>query len=251
MQGSGPLYQKLRRVFNQDYPTTPLHDLLARMPAVLAARTPNAPAPLVVTTNYDYVLETAYRNAGQEFEQITYLADGPDSGHFLHRKWRKAAADQLPRPASDTIIRIPSEYNDADLTAWRYPVLLKIHGAVDTTAESGDSYVITEDHYIDYLARTDASNFLPAVITTRLKNSHILFLAYSLRDWNLRVVLRRIWGMRRLTWISWAVQLEYEELDRRFWARHDVELIAARLELYVEALRAQIDAPVGTSGSTS
>jgi hypothetical protein len=209
------------------------------------------PAPLFVTTNYDYVLELALRAANQEFDQITYLADGPDAGRFIHRRWRSVGGG-LPAPllSADTIIRIPSEYTDEELTAWRRPVLVKIHGAVDTLAEAGDSYVITEDHYIDYLARTDAANFLPAVITTRLKNSHILFLAYGLRDWNLRVVLRRIWGQRRLTWISWAIQHECEELDRRFWARHDVELIAARLEEYVEGLRAQIETRLAAAEAT-
>src|SRR4051812_22520468 len=33
MLGSGPLYERLRRVFNQNYPITPLHDLLAKIPA--------------------------------------------------------------------------------------------------------------------------------------------------------------------------------------------------------------------------
>jgi SIR2-like protein len=244
MQGQGPLYQKLRRVFNRDYPVTPLHSLLARLPhlsAGVASEGDPLPAPFVVTTNYDNVLELAFVEAGQEFEQIIYIADGPDAGLFSHRKWRKGNAQARPEPGIPTTIRIPSEYNDADLRAWRRPVVLKIHGAVDTTSPSGDSYVITEDNYIDYLARTDTSSFLPAVISTRLQNSHILFLAYSLRDWNLRVVLRRIWGLRRRTWISWAVQLHCDELDRRFWARHNVELIEARLEPYEAELEKVIE----------
>ena len=34
-------------------------------------------------------------------------------------------------------------------------VILKIHGAVDRGDETADSYVITEDHYIDYLAQDE------------------------------------------------------------------------------------------------
>lgn len=244
MQGSGPLYQKLREVFNREYPATPLHALLARLPKLIAAHAPNAMALLVVTTNYDDVLERALVAVGQEFQQIVYLANGPDRGLFAHRKWRKSDEAAPVLPNVPEVIRVPNEYNDPDLRSSRLPVVLKIHGAVDTTEATGDSYVITEDHYIDYLARADTSNFLPAVIRTRLQNSHILFLAYGLRDWNLRVVLRRIWGLRALTWVSWAIQLKCDDLDRRFWARHDVELIQTLLETYVARLERAIDATV-------
>ena len=40
-------------------------------------------------------------------------------------------------------------------------MILKIHGAVDRTDSDRDSYVITEDHYIDYLTRTDISEPRP------------------------------------------------------------------------------------------
>ena len=40
-------------------------------------------------------------------------------------------------------------------------MILKIHGAVDRVDAERDSYVITEDHYIDYLTRTDISNLMP------------------------------------------------------------------------------------------
>ncbi len=71
-----------------------------------------------------------------------------------------------------------------------------------------DSYVITEDDYIEYLAQPELQSFLPVSVHERLKSSHILFMGYALRDWNLRVVLRRIWDTRKLTWKSWAVQLK-------------------------------------------
>ena len=73
-------------------------------------------------------------------------------------------------------------------------MILKIHGAVDRTIPRRDSYVITEDHYIDYLTRTDISSHCPGDARGEVRDSHFLFLGYSLRDWNLRVILHRIWG---------------------------------------------------------
>jgi hypothetical protein len=47
-----------------------------------------------------------------------------------------------------------------------------------------DSYVITEDHYINYLAAGMSPTFLRAGSQTQKTN--FLFMGYSLRDWNLR-----------------------------------------------------------------
>ncbi len=58
-----------------------------------------------------------------------------------------------------------------------------------------DSYVITEDNYIDYLAGGDVGDADPdRAAGERMTDSHFLFLGYSMRDWNLRVILNRIWG---------------------------------------------------------
>ena len=115
-------------------------------------------------------------------------------------------------------------------------MILKLHGAVDRVNAEHDSYVITEDHYIDYLTRTELSGLLPVTLAAKLRRSHFLFLGYGLRDWNLRVILHRIWGEQRLRYRSWAVQREPEEIDRRFWEARDVDIFDVRLEDYVEAL---------------
>ena len=54
--------------------------------------------------------------------------------------------------------------------------------------------MITEDHYIDYLTRTDLVESHARDVTAKLRKSHFLFLGYGLRDWNLRVILHRIAG---------------------------------------------------------
>ena len=59
--------------------------------------------------------------------------------------------------------------------------------------------MITEDHYIDYLTKTDIGELLPAELLGQARReSHFLFLGYSMRDWNLRVILHRIWGQQAL-----------------------------------------------------
>ena len=81
--GGGPLYEKLREVFDADYPPSSLHRLLARLPALL--RESGAEEQLLVlTTNYDDLVERAFEDAGERFDVVSYEAKpGPSAGILL------------------------------------------------------------------------------------------------------------------------------------------------------------------------
>ena len=63
-----------------------------------------------------------------------------------------------------------------------------------------------------------------------------------MRDWNMRVILKRLWGGEELGRTSWAVQLEpsgdgAREIERKLWRRRgDVDLVYAPLREYIERL---------------
>ena len=59
----------------------------------------------------------------------------------------------------------------------------------DEATGDRDSYVITEDHYIDYMLNTEVTALLPIPLPEKLKRSHYLFLGYGLKDWNLALVV--------------------------------------------------------------
>jgi hypothetical protein len=230
--GERALYQFLRRTFDADYPPTPLHTLLAEVPEMLRRR--QMPPLLVLTTNYDDALERALRDRDEEYELLWYEAKrGTACGHFMHRG-----------PDGIVAIERPNEY--AGLGAEDRTVILKLHGAIDRADAKGDSYVITEDNYIDYLSRSDIAGQIPITVRERMSDSHFLFLGYSLRDWNLRVILQRIWGQQALDLKSWAIQREQlnsklSEIDRKLWAdRGDVDLLYVPLDEYVTHLRAEM-----------
>ena len=232
--GTGALYDRLHEVFDHPFPPTPLHRFLAALPAARrAAGLP--PGHVVVTTNYDDALERAYADAREPFDVVSYIADGEDAGRFAHRAHEGATA----------VIDVPNEY--AELAIAERTVILKLHGAVDRADPLQDSFVITEDDYIAYLTRTDIAGLLPVTLSAELSRRHFLFLGYSLRDWNLRVILHRIWGRQRRRYNSWAVQLQPHELDCAFWEERKVEIHDVSLDEYVagleRALRGEDDAP--------
>ena len=68
----------------------------------------------------------------------------------------------------------------------------------------------------------------------------MLFLGYSMRDWNLRVILRQIWSEQGVSTGGWSIQRNPSEIDIRFWARQRIEILPIDLGEWVEAMRGQL-----------
>jgi hypothetical protein len=235
MTGLGPLYEELHQVLDADYPSTSLHRFLAALPGILRAQgTPRY--QLILTTNYDDALERAFREAGEPYDLVWYIAEGEHRGKFYH----------LPPDGRGRIIDKPNKYLGFALD--KRTVIAKIHGAVDRLQPERDSFVITEDHYIDYLTRTEVANLVPVQLAAKLRRSHFLFLGYSMRDWNLRVILHRIWGQQALDYKSWAIQVDPEPIDREFWSKRGVDILKIRLEDYVDALAERLQQQSSAAG---
>lgn len=245
MHGLGTLYENLHDLLDRNYPPTELHRFFASLPNLLRGKYPIPKLPhrqrlVIMTTNYDDMMERAFQDAGINYHMLTYVADLKEreeaAGRFLH--WP---------PGGDPVL-LNSSSDDDPLYGDQYPVLIKIHGNIDrlTIRKSNeepleyDSYVITEDHYIDYLTSGNSLEILPASILSIIKNSSFLFLGYSLRDWNWRVILRRIWRERRLSFPSWAVLKQPTQFDENYWGRRGVVMVDMNLDKYVAELSRRI-----------
>jgi len=228
MKGSGPLYDELHARFEAAVEPGPLHRFLARLPPLLRER--GALYQLIVTTNYDLALERAFEDAGEELDIVAYVAAGAHRGRFWHRP-----PGEAPRP-----IELPNTYA-TELSLERRTILLKLHGAVDPLPErEWESFVITEDDYIDYLGHSELTTVVPVSLVARLRRSHFLFLGYEMADWNLRLILNRIWGDRPVAYRSWAVQRSPSALARAFWTRYDVAALDVDPIAYVELLERRL-----------
>lgn len=223
--GEQALYDDLRATFARPATPTPVHRMLAERAArCRAAGEPN-PWPMIITTNYDDALEQAFEDAGEPYDVVTYFAARDAPGGFRHR---------LPNGRQRPIVR-PNTYRH--FAPDQRTVIVKLHGGIDRSDQRSDSYVITEDHYISYMAN-DVAEGLPACLLRSMLQCHLLFLGYKLEDWNLRVFLFRIWSRRERDARSWAIQRDVNALDRRFWQSHDVEVHGLDLARWVEAMRA-------------
>jgi hypothetical protein len=224
MRGAGPLYDELHELVGVDARPTAVHRFFAALPARLRAR--GAPHQLLVTTSYDLMLERALLDAGEEFDVVSYLASGPNRGKFCH----------VPPDGDAHVIEVPNRYA-TELDLAQRTVVLKLHGGIDAAPERAwESFVVTEDDYIDYLPSLDLAAAVPVALAAHLRRSHFLFLGYGMRDWNLRVVLNRLWGGSTVSYRSWAIAVSATPAEQAFWRARDIELQEADLEAYVGAL---------------
>jgi DNA-binding SARP family transcriptional activator len=223
-KGAGPLYDELHALLDASGAPTAVHRFFASLPKVLRER--GLSHQLLVTTSYDLALEQALLEAGEEFDVVSYLASGRDRGRFCHRD-----------PSGVTrVIDLPNTYA-TELSLDRRTIVLKLHGGLEGTNDPDhERFVVTEDDYIDYLARSDVGSALAVGLAAKLRRSHFLFLGYGMREWSLRLVLDRVSRGEQFAYRSWAVVPEERPLERQFWRSRDVELIELQLADYVDAL---------------
>ncbi len=224
-RGDGPLYDHLHDIFASSYGYTSVHRFLARLPASLEAKGGERRHQLIVTTNYDDALEQALIAEEEPFDLVWYVThDEALGGRFMH----------MPHGGEPRPIACPNEYDE--LPVDERTVVLKIHGAVFRDELDHDSYVITEDDYIKFLTRDTLQELVPSLLLEKLTKSHILFLGYSLQDWNLRVILQQVLARRVLRRDSWAIQKDVRDVDRVVWDMRGVHLHEVELDAYIAGL---------------
>lgn len=219
-KGAGPLYDELRTLLEAHVEPSAVHRFFASLPPLLRER--GLPYQLLVTTSYDLALEQAFLAAGEQFDVVAYVASGRHRGRFCHVDPTGAAR----------IVDLPNTYA-SELSLERRTVILKLHGGVDPTGSGAwDSFVVTEDDYIGY----DVASAIPVGVAAKLRRSHLLFLGYGMREWNLRLVLARLGDGDAHPYRSWAVVPEARPLERQLWRMRDVDLLEQPLDEYAAAL---------------
>jgi DNA-binding SARP family transcriptional activator len=222
LRGYGPLYDELHAMLERAREPTPVERYFAGLAPELRRR--GVPHQLLVTTAYGCGLEQAFADAGEDVDVVAYIASGRNRGRFCHQ----------PPDGPARVIDVPNTYA-SELSLDRRTVILKVRGQAHTDRD-WESFVVTEDDYIDYLGRADVAAAIPIGLAATLRRSHFLFLGYTMQDWNLRLVLGRIWGEEPVAYRSWAVHSAPRIAERELWRHVDVELLELPLEAYAEML---------------
>jgi hypothetical protein len=172
------------------------------------------PFRIIVTTNYDRLTEIALRQ--REKDPTVFVYD-PNSDNPT----RDVAAD-------------PDDM---------HPLLFKMHGDL----EQKDSIVITDEDYIAFVQRMadkDTTYPIPFSIRFRMKQWRTLFVGYSLRDYNLRLLFRTLrWRLDPANFPnSFSIDLHPDPLILQVWQneRQAITFLAQDLWTFVPLLYREI-----------
>ena len=196
---------------------------------------------LIVTTNYDVTVEMTL-----EHLSVPYFAVAHIIGDSKYRG-RLFCYEQLT--GSSAILTL-TQVNERLIELENFPtentIVYKMHGSSRPAnlADRVDSIVLTENDYIRFLAQ-DTFRSIPLKIQEKLKEARLLYLGYSLQDWNFRVLLNRIREMQRGTSKSgerrhWACLLNPDPVEAKFWAQRGVTLYSVDLAVFLGHLGAHL-----------
>ncbi len=238
--GIRPIHQAIQNISQHSYDPNKVHKFLAKLPKYMRDKDYPNSLKLIVTANFDSTLEQAFKEANQPFDLVYYFHDG-NGGGFKHQQFiQQPDKTQIVEKGKPKFIENPKTYRDfLHEEGEEGPVILKLYGPADLNNDEYDNFVITEDHYINYLVPGNIS--IPSHLLNILKQSHIWFLGYSLNYWNQRVILHRIWGKERKLYPWWAIESNPTILEKKLWKRNSVVLIDRSLEYYIDSLDSLVE----------
>ena len=212
-------YYKLREIFKEIKSNCPneIHKLFAELPGLMKLKGypkyyKGLPYPMIITTNYDNLLERAFDEVGQEYDVLYYVANGKE-GKFTHTGIEEAIVTK-------DYVNLPVRQPWGSLDKPR-PIILKLYGTLE------DQFVMTQDQ-LNCLA-SGAIKQLPNILKTIIsgpKGISILFLGYSPSDSELQLVFSQIWSENKLPKSSFMVhQSKPGKLEQEIWQQQGLELI--------------------------
>jgi DNA-binding SARP family transcriptional activator len=234
-QGVGPLFDELRTLYAHDFAPGPVHRSLAALAPLLRAR--GLGFPLILTCGFDHLLEQAYSEVGEPYDVVSFVSFGRDRGKFLH----------IADGGETRLIDEPNR--EVDLSSGTRTLIVRLNGGGGELSDRvRDTYVVSEDDYIDYLSQSEVSALLPVGLAAQLRRSHLLFVGYDLEDWNPRVFLRRLWGEERINYKSWAIAESPTQLTAAQWQQLGVDALDVPSDESLEELHRRVAGELADGG---
>jgi hypothetical protein len=187
-----------------------------REPSPLLRALATLPVPLIITTNYDNLMECAFGK--RPHRVVIQPVDGFDGT-------RRSELDN-------------------ELPANEDPILYKIHGSFRSpNGNAPPDIVVSEEDYIRFLTVVrDTERGMPTYIQALIQQNTLLFFGYSLEDWDFRTIFRalvesRARGERNL---AFAFQKDPPDFWVRYWDRKHVTIYNVDLYEFAEELQQRV-----------
>ena len=231
------LWRDLQGIFATKRTPRTIHKVIARA-AHAHVRAPEQVSDfLVITTNYDTLVEQALEALHVPFVVLmTRLAD-----RFVLMR----LSPDVPNAA-----RIQREIEPAFPKNFSLPkmppvvVVYKMHGCLhQNLTEGDDGIVISDDDYVDYLKNLESGDgMIPTPVTTLMKRKSFLFLGYGLKDWNVRIMLENARKARKHPeqTVDYSVTRGVGKYELRFLEKNNIKVLKNDLSVFARRLAREL-----------
>jgi hypothetical protein len=249
-QGRPTMRDELFGIFRkvEETPDSPLHDAVALIDR-----------PVVFTTNYDTLIEASFEKRHRKYKAIVEIMDySATTIQATSRSRNSARASESANSVwvitnngegvSSQIELVPKSHLNVDAyLSDGYAVVYKMHGGVLDSADRSQ-FLISDNDYIRYMSGGQEKGPLPSTIFAYAERRGFLFLGYSLKDWNFRLVfarLRSIFDARaknpEAPRKSYAVMRQTSEIDQYIWDHNGVNVYAGDLTEFGRDLKRRME----------
>jgi hypothetical protein len=212
---------------------SPLLQTLAKVPPPVKPTAP--PFQLIVTTNYDRLMERALESQGYK----EHKEDDENKEDDEDKDSRRYKVVIQPIKGFEAKLQRKLE---KELATYEGIVVYKIHGSFADNQKK-DALVVTEEDYIEFLLTIMKPKAgIPNLIKAKLVGSTLLFLGYSLEDWDFRTLFKGLIETLpdRDQLVSYAIQNKAPDFWVNFWDKKNVRIRNVDLYQFAKDLRQRL-----------
>lgn len=210
--GHRDLLEKFLQIeFSRVTQPRPIHTVIAQLRQI----------KIILTSNYDLLLEKELIERQRIITKSVYNRTDTRNAHFMG----------------------PVDFDANDV------VLHKMHGSIDQP----NSMVITRSDYVRYLATLmDRDIGMPDYFwRTMIPQRTLLFLGYSLNDWNFQVIWEGVLAALKTAGrapASYAIVKEADDFQKDYWMQRNIHLIVCDLTEFAVALAGRFNLEIPQLG---
>jgi hypothetical protein len=185
---------------------------------------------LILTTNYDCLMEDALDTAGVDYVVLTMRKSD--------QKVLVRFSDGIEDAENLSQLNSESSYPHQFFLEKPQNLVLvcKMHGCLNPRLKNtDDGVVISDNDYVDYIEQMNsAQGTIPAYVRKIMQDKAFLFLGYSFADWNIRSVFQTIRKKRseNLKFRDFAVTSYLGEYEQQFFHKNNVSVLKTDLNAF-------------------
>jgi SIR2-like protein len=239
--GRQPMWELLREIISGKKTPTPTHKMLAQAAGYHLKKNP-ASDYLIITTNYDCLMEQALDETGDGIPYIVLTTRKGTDPKVLMR-CSKTVKDGEALRNENSNREYPGSFTLSDMKQ-SLVAIYKIHGCLSPELQfSDDGVVISDNDYVDYVSQMSTrGGMIPSYVSRLMRRKPLWFLGYSLSDWNVRSIYETVKAKSDPDGIikDYSVMYSVGDFESLFFEKSNITIFQTGLNEFVKGIMSNL-----------